>query len=46
LKQKWAVTTSLLLLPFFSSVGVVAKKAIAIVITFFKCFVVKKAMAC
>jgi hypothetical protein len=32
--------------PFFSSLGVVAKKAIAVVITFFKCFATKKTMAC
>jgi hypothetical protein len=31
---------------FFSSIGVVAKKAITIVVTFFKCFIAKKAMAC
>jgi hypothetical protein len=31
---------------FFSFIGVVAKKVIATVITFFKCFATKKAMAC
>jgi hypothetical protein len=32
--------------PFFSFTSVVAKKATTVIISFFKCFVIKKTMAC
>jgi hypothetical protein len=37
-------TTHLLLSPFSSSIGVVTKKVMATIVTFFKCFVSKKIM--
>jgi hypothetical protein len=46
LEAKMGNNNKLVVVAFFSSIGVVAKKAIAAIVTFFKCFASKKAMAC
>jgi hypothetical protein len=45
LEAKMGDNNKLNVIAFFFSVGVVAKKVIAVVVTFFKCFVTKKVMA-
>ncbi len=44
--MKMGDTNKLVVVVFFSFVGVVVKKATLIVITFFNCFATKKTMAC